>query len=397
MKMDWIEGGVTVPPGFRAGAVYGGIASKPDKPDIAILCADTLCAAAAVCTTNKVKAAPVKLTEAKLASGHARALVVNSGCANAFTGKAGFDDASEMAAQTALKLDIDAGEVLVASTGVIGEFLPMVRVREAINRIVLKEDGGGELARAIMTTDTVPKEAAVKAAGFTVGGVAKGAGMIHPNMATMLAFITTDAVVAPDYLHRALKAAVADSFNMISVDGDTSTNDTVLVMAGGLAGNAEINDASGPGAVFQAALNAVCVRLAKSIVRDGEGATRLMEFTLRGAVNPDEARHGARVVVTSPLVKAAVHGSDPNWGRIVAALGRSGIALEETKLDVSIGDICMVKGGSRVAYDEAAASRLLSGDEVFFTVDLNLGEAEATAWGCDLSPEYANINSEYTT
>lgn len=395
--MEWIEGGVTAPAGFSAGAVYAGIAATAGKPDLAVLCSDVTANAAAVFTTNKVKAAPVRLSEERLAAGRARALVANSGSANAFTGRAGRDDAREMADACARKLNIPPEEVLVASTGVIGEFLPMARVLEGINNVMLREDGGAELAQAIMTTDTVPKEAAVKVGGFTIGGVTKGAGMIHPDMATMLAFITTDAAVNADFLRASLRAAVDESFNMISVDGDTSTNDTVLVMANGRAKNPEIDAASPLATAFGEGLSAVCTRLAKAIAADGEGATRLLEFTLSGALNRDEARHGARVVVTSPLVKAAVHGGDPNWGRIVAALGRSGIALDEDKLDVFIGDVCLVKAGARGDYDEAQAAWQFSGGEVKIGVNLNLGKARATAWGCDLSPDYASLNSDYTT
>ena len=285
----------------------------------------------------------------------------------------------------------------MASTGVIGTMLPMERIRSAVPRIVLKEDGGHDLARAIMTTDTVPKEAAVKTGDFTIGGMLKGSGMIHPSMATMLCFLTTDAAIGGDFLRQALKKAVGISFNMISVDGDNSTNDMVLIMANGAVGGEAITGGSKKAVAFQRALNKICVYLAREAVRDGEGATRLIEVKVEEALSPKDARLAARTIVSSSLVKTAVHGSDPNWGRVLAAAGRSGAALEEEKTELHIGKTCIVKNGTPVAFDKKEVVKHLGGKEVNITLNLHLGKANATAWGCDLSEEYVKINAEYTT
>ena len=321
-------------------------------------------------------------------------MVVNSGCANAFTGKQGLKNAAEMAKLTAEGLGMLPEDVLVASTGVIGVPLPMKQIRMSIDQIILSRDGGHELARAMMTTDTLAKETAVKVrvgdSEFTIGGVAKGSGMIHPDLATMLCFLTTDAAVEKDFLQKALKKAVDVSFNMISIDGDTSPNDMVLLMANGMAGSA-------PAEAFEQGLEQVCVYLAKCIARDGEGATKLIEVTVNGAVSLAQARLAARTVVSSSLVKAAVHGADPNWGRVVAAVGRSGAEVEESKLDLYIGEIPVVKAGKALASSKRSIIRLLEGKEVSLSLNLNLGSGKATAWGCDLSEEYVTINSQYMT
>jgi glutamate N-acetyltransferase/amino-acid N-acetyltransferase len=287
--------------------------------------------------------------------------------------------------------------VLVASTGVIGTMLPMDRIGAALPNVKLSVEGGHDLARAIMTTDTVPKESAVKAGDFIIGGMAKGSGMIHPDLATMLCFLTTDAAVDIGFLKQALRQAVEISFNMICVDNDNSTNDMVLIMANGMNGGEEIKTGSRQAGVFQKALNELCVHLAKGIVRDGEGATKLIEIIVKGAANRDDARRAARLIVSSSLVKSAVHGSDPNWGRVLAAAGRSGVELEPEKLELHVGGIRLVKNGAQVAFDEEKVVGHLDGREVYMTLDLNIGEAEATAWGCDLSEEYVTINSDYTT
>jgi glutamate N-acetyltransferase/amino-acid N-acetyltransferase len=397
------EGGITSPRGFSAGATYAGL-KKPAKDalDLAILYSAISCKAAAVFTTNKIKAAPVLLDQRKLhKNGQAQAVVINSGCANACTGDQGMKNAETTAFLTGQKLLISSDEVMVASTGVIGVQLQIEKIKEGIGRIVLSGDGGHDLTRAIMTTDTRPKEIAIKInhnqQEFTIGGTVKGAGMIHPNMATMLCFITTDAVVEGEFLKAALKKAVDDSFNMVSVDGDTSTNDTVLILANGLAGNQVIKMGSDCEASFLQGLNQVCVYLAKAIARDGEGATRLIEVTVNGAVNLADARLAARTISNSYLVKSAVHGCDPNWGRIAAAAGRSGAEMIEGKTDVYIGDMCLFKSGMPLPFDKKMAAGLLRGEEVPIRVDLNIGRYSATAWGCDLSEEYVVINSEYTT
>jgi len=392
------SGGVTSPEGFRAGATYAGI-KKKDGLDLGILFSEVSCVTAALFTTNRIKAAPVVLCQQRLRGGRAVAVVVNSGCANACTGEQGLADAAEMAKLVAGVIGTSPEDVLVASTGVIGQPLPMERLRAGMRQIVLTRDGGHELARAIMTTDTVLKEAAVKIddGEFIIGGVTKGSGMIHPDLATLLCFLTTDAGVDIDFLKFALSKAVDVSFNMVSIDGDASPNDTVLIMANGLAGNELISQGSRQADSFQQALNQLCIHLAKSIARDGEGATKLIEVTVSGAPGLAEARLAARTVVSSSLLKAAVHGSDPNWGRIMAALGRSGVEVVESKIDLYLGNICLVKAGCPLPFDKGEVVRVLNGSEVFIVLNLNLGSAAATAWGCDLSEEYVTINSQYTT
>ena len=376
-----------------------GVKSK-DELDLAILCSEVTCKAAGVFTTNQIKSAPVLLSQRHISKGRAQAIVVNSGCANACTGEQGLIDAQAMANVTAAKLGISLDEVLVASTGVIGVPLPMDKIRAGIPKIELSKRGGHDFSRAIMTTDTRPKEIAVRADSkggkFTIGGVAKGAGMIHPSMATMLCFIATDAVVSADFLRAALHTAVDCSFNMISIDGDTSPSDCALLLANGLAGN-ELVDFDNCDA-FQEGLNAVCTHLAKSIARDGEGATKLIEVTVERAEDEVWARQAARTIASSPLVKAAIHGNDPNWGRIVAALGRSGARVREDRLDVYLNDVCVMKQGSPSRFNKAdVISSLNNRENVLIRLCLNLGEGKATAWGCDLSEEYVTINSAYTT
>jgi len=402
-KIESIPSGtITSPRGFRAGATYAGINKKAKHGlDLGILFSEVPCAAAALFTTNRIKAAPVVMCQQRLQGGKAVAVVVNSGCANACTGEQGLADAAEMADLAAKGIGMSPEDVLVASTGVIGQPLPMKQIRAGIEQIVLSADGGHELAKAIMTTDTVPKETAVAVKiddnKFTIGGVAKGSGMIHPALATMLCFLTTDALVDLDFLKLSLAKAVDISFNMVSVDGDTSPNDMVLIMANGLAGNEMIRPDSGQADAFQQALDKVCIYLAKSVAHDGEGASKLIEVTVSGAISVAEARLAARTIVSSPLVKAAVHGSDPNWGRIMVAIGGSGVEVVESKIDLYIGDICLVKAGIPLSFSKGSLIRLLSGSEVPISLQLNLGTATATAWGCDLSEEYVTINSQYTT
>ncbi len=391
------SGGITSPGGFLAGAVSAGIKYAPPRLDLGVLFCESPARAAAAFTTNKVRAAPVLLNQRRLENGTARAVVMNSGYANSCTGAAGMADAEAMTALTAKHLGLKPEDVLVASTGVIGVRLPMERIGAAIPRVKPSREGGHDLARAIMTTDTVPKEAAVRGDGFTVGGMAKGSGMIHPDLATLLAFLTTDAAVEIGFLKKALKKAVAISFNMVSVDGDNSTNDMALLMASGRAGGKEITAGSRRAAAFQAALNMVCVHLACEIARDGEGATKLITVNVTGAANPADARRAARAIVGSALVKAAVHGGDPNWGRVVAAAGRSGAALDTARLELHIGGVCLVRDGAPHPYAKDAVVAHLNGNEVAIALNLNIGQAAATAWGCDLSPEYVSINSDYTT
>ena len=402
-KIEFIpEGSVTSPQGFHAGANYAGIKKKAkDSLDLGILFSEVPCVATALFTTNKIKAAPVVLSQERLQSGRASAIVVNSGCANACNGEQGLADATEMAALAAKSIGVSSEDVLAASTGVIGLPLPMKLVRAGMEQIVLSADGGHELVRAMMTTDTVPKETAVavtaKNSKFIIGGVAKGSGMIHPNLATLLCFLTTDAVVDIDFLRLALPRAVDVSFNMVSIDGDTSPNDMVLIMANGLAGNEIISQDTEQAGVFKQALDQVCIYLARCVACNGEGATKLIEVTVGGAPSMAEARLVARTVVSSSLVKAAVHGGDPNWGRIMAALGRSGVEVMEPKIDLYLGSKCLVRAGHPLPLDREEVAGVLHSPEVTISLQLNLGTATATAWGCDLSEEYVTINSQYTT
>ena len=403
------NGSVTSPHGFRAGAVYCGLKSPgPGKLDLAILCADAPCGAAGVFTTNRLCAAPVQVCKSRLAQlGQAQAVIVNAGIANAGTGQQGLDTAEQMTGLTARKLGIAAELSLVASTGKIGWQIPLEKIEAGVAQITLSEAGGHDLARAMMTTDTRPKEIAVSfelpggrggpSAKVTVAGVAKGAGMIHPDMATMIALVTTDAAVEQAFLRTALKRAADRTFNMISIDGDMSTNDTVITLASGLAGNEPIRQGTAAARRFQDALDAVCQHLAKAIARDGEGATRLVEVTVRGAVSVDDARRAARTITTSNLTKCAIHGADPNWGRIAAAAGRSGALMDQTRLDVAVGDVWLMRNGTPLQYDVARARAILSGEVVPIIVDFHLGLSEATAWGCDMSEEYVTFNSDYTT
>jgi glutamate N-acetyltransferase/amino-acid N-acetyltransferase len=392
------SGTVTSPQGFLAGAVKSGIKSE-EELDLAVLCSEKPCVAAGVFTTTAIKSAPVILSQKHLKTKSAQAVVVNSGCANACTGDSGMVDAVDMAKSVAEKLGLSTEAVLVASTGVIGVSLPMEGIRNGIRKLALTKEGGHELARAMMTTDTFPKEIALsvdsKPGKFTIGAVAKGAGMIHPDMATMLCFLTTDAAVEARFLQSALRKAVDISFNMITVDGDTSPSDTVVILANGLAGTETISSRNGE--LFQKALDEVCLYLAKSLARDGEGATKLIIVTVEGALNEKQARLAARTVSGSPLFKAAIHGNDPNWGRIVAALGRSGAKVNERKLDVYLNDVCVMKQGSPVPFDRQELSDSLAGKEVSVKLHLNLGRGKAVAWGCDLSEEYVTINSAYTS
>ena len=396
------EGSVTSPAGFCAGATFAGIKKNAEGSlDLGLLFSEKPCVAAGLLTSNRIKSAPVILCQERLRNGRAVGVVVNSGCANASTGQPGLSDTEEMAALAANAIGAQPEEVLAASTGVIGKRLPVELIRSGLNQIVLSSNGGHELARAMMTTDTVPKEVAVAVStedsGFTIGGVAKGSGMIHPDLGTMLCFLTTDAAVELEFLRSALRRAVDVSFNMISVDGDTSPSDTVLIMANGIAGNVPITAGSQLADAFQPALEQVCIYLARAIAGDGEGATRLIEVTVSGAASEAEARLAARTVVSSPLVKTAVHGADPNWGRIIVAVGRSGVAVEEAKIDLDIGEVSVVRGGLPLPFREEDVVQVLKQSEVPIRVHLNLGTASATAWGCDLSPEYVTINSQYMT
>ena len=397
--MTLAQGNATSPKGFRAAGIHCGV--KREKLDLALLVSEVPASAAGLFTTNKVKAAPVRYTQRAVAEGRAQAVVVNSGNANACTGPAGLVDSAEMAKAAAEALGLDVDLVLVASTGVIGVPLPMDAIRSGIPRAAraLSPDGTSA-AQAIMTTDNFPKTAAARlridGVEVTIGGMAKGAGMIHPNMATTLCFLTTDAAAPAAVLRRALGRAVADSFNAITVDGDTSTNDTVLLLANGRAGGPPITN----GAALQrftAGLTLVAGELARMVVRDGEGATKLVEIAVEGAASELEAHQAAMTVANSLLVKTALHGGEPNWGRILAALGRSGIEMNEETTDVSFGDLEVVHGGLGVAGVWDAAAAALEKKEVSIRIRLGVGTAAAKVWTSDLSEEYVRINGSYTT
>jgi glutamate N-acetyltransferase / amino-acid N-acetyltransferase len=402
-EVSFVPGGtVTTPNGFRAGAVYAGIKTPgPDKLDVGILASDSPCSAAAVFTKNLVKGAPVIVSQGHVKDHRVRAIVANAGCANVCTGEQGIEDALEMCRLTATKIGIEISEMAVCSTGVIGHYLPMDKIRNGISKVELSPDGGMELARAIMTTDTFAKHCAVEFTSdgvtYRVGGISKGAGMIHPDMATMFGFLTTDAPVAPAFLDKVLRDVADDTFNMISVDGDTSTSDTVIILANGAAGGEAIDEGHSAAASFAAAVRMVSEDLAKKLARDGEGATKLIEARVENALTIEDARKVARTLTLSPLLKSAVYGNDPNWGRVMMAVGRSGAQIDPDKASVFIGDICTFERGRAILFDEVAASDSLRQEEVKIRVDLGIGPASATGWGCDLTDEYVHINSDYTT
>jgi glutamate N-acetyltransferase / amino-acid N-acetyltransferase len=393
------RGTITAPLGFRAAGLAAGIKAN-GKDDLMLLVADATCNAAAVFTQNLATAAPVLVSRDHVAGGRARAIVVNAGCANAATGEGGLADAREMASLTARALGGEGREVLVCSTGVIGVRLPMEKLRAGIPRAAqaLARENGAAAARAIMTTDQYPKEslADFAAGGKTarVGGMGKGAGMIAPNMATMLGFVTTDAHVESSLLRRALADAVADSFNRITVDGDTSTNDTVIVMASGASG-VRIETAGADYEGFRAALAKVLRDIALLIVRDGEGATRIAEVRVEGAATAADADRIARTVAESPLVKTALNGADANWGRVLGAVGRAGVALDIDTVDIHIGDVFVCEGGAGRSYDEAAATKAMHEDPVRIRVRLRAGGGSSWMWTSDLSHGYVDVNGSY--
>ena len=401
--ISFIDGGaVTSPQGFSAGATYAGLKTfAEDKLDLGIIASDSPCTAAGVFTTSTIKSPTVSVNQAHLKAASPKGIIVNAGIANACVGEQGYKDAEEMASITANILNAAPSEILVCSTGVIGVELPMSLIRDGVANINLSKDGANQVARAMMTTDTRPKEVAVSCeiAGKTIsiGGVAKGSGMIHPNMATMLSFITTDANVEQHFLEHCLTEVADSSYNMLTVDGDTSTNDTVLVLANGSANNEQITEGTKEAEVFQSALLEVAIFLTKELARDGEGASRLLSIEITGAKDVKSARQAARTIASSSLVKSAVYGSDPNWGRVLAALGRSEIEADETKIDLFVNGVCIMESGTPIPFHKEAVVVLMKGPEVTFKLQLNLGDASATAWGCDLTQEYVIINSAYTT
>ena len=398
--LEMLSSGITAPQGFRAAGVSAGI--KTAGLDLALLVADRPASAAAVFTTNRVQAAPVVVSRDHLArsGGIARAIVVNSGCANACTGDGGLTVAREMATETARLLGCPSEQVLVASTGVIGVSLDPAKIRSGVPEALstLSREHGLLAARAIMTTDPFPKEAAAQVSigggDVMIGGMAKGTGMIEPMLATMLGFLTTDAVVPPALLDRALRSAVDDTFNAITVDGECSTNDCVMILASGSSG-VVIDEASYD--AFLHALQAVSLRLALAIVKGGEGATKLMTVSVTGAASLSDARRAAKAIANSPLVKTAIHGGDPNWGRLIAVAGRAGVALELSRVLVAIGPTVLFRDGHPHDEGSPEAEAYLKNDDVTVTVDLGAGSASSTVWTCDLSAEYVRINADYRT
>ncbi|ADU25734.1 bifunctional glutamate N-acetyltransferase/amino-acid acetyltransferase ArgJ [Ethanoligenens harbinense] len=406
MEIQEIPGGVTAPKGFTAAGVHCGIRKNKSKKDLALVFAEKPCDAAAVYTQNKVKGAPILVTKRHLADGKARAIICNSGNANTCNAD-GEEKAREMCRLAADALHIAPEDVVVASTGVIGQVLPIEPIRDHVGTLAahLSVDGADAAEEAIMTTDTRPKQAVVecKLGGKTcrIGGMAKGSGMIHPNMATMLSFVTTDADIDAAMLQKALRAAADKSFNMVTVDGDTSTNDTLAILASGLAGNARITEEDADYLLFEQALENVLIRLARMVAGDGEGATKLLTCVVEGAADEHTARVVAKEVVGSSLVKAAMFGSDANWGRVLCAIGYAPVDVDVKKVDVSFssvaGKVDVCRRGAGIDFSEDDASSVLMRNEVVIHIALHMGEATATAWGCDLTYDYVKINGDYRT
>ena len=404
--MQIINGGVCAAKGFTANGIHCGIRKNKTKRDLALIKSEVKAAAAAVYTTNKVKGAPLNVTKSNIADGYAQAVICNSGNANTCNAN-GVEVATVTCQALAKKLGIDSSDVVIASTGVIGQPLDPVPIVNGLDELIagLSSDGSTNAAEGIMTTDTVLKEIAVS---FTVGGkeckiggIAKGSGMIHPNMATMLVFITTDCAISSEMLDKALKTDIQATFNMVSVDGDTSTNDMVSILANGLAGNEMITEEGAEYNEFMKALNTVTVYLCRSIAADGEGATKLLECDVSGAKSEKDAKIMAKSVICSSLVKAAMFGSDANWGRILCAIGYSGADVDVTKINVSFksnkGEISVCENGAGVDFSEEIAKQILLEKEITINVVCGDGDGHSTAWGCDLTYDYVKINGDYRT
>jgi len=391
-------GSVTSAQGFVAGAVYAGMKTYGEgKLDVALLASERSCTVAATFTQNLLHSASVDIDRAKLAAGPVRAVVVNAGIANSSTGARGIADGERVTEFAGARLGLPASEVLICSTGVIGHFLPMEKMAAGVAAVTVSPEGGLDFARAIMTTDTRPKHAAVRFGPYTLGGCTKGSGMIHPNMATMLAFLTTDAPVEGAFLQSALSDVVGRSFNMLSIDGDTSPSDTVLLFANGAAGGELITAQSPQAPEFTTALEVLCTFLAKEMARDGEGATKLIEFRISGAADLSQARSLIRLLTTSYLLKSAIHGADPNWGRIVAVIGRSGVAVSEPAVSVAICGTRVFEHEQPTAFEPAEVAAAMQGDTIVIDIELGAGLASAIGWCCDLSAEYVSINADYHT
>ena len=404
--MNIIKGGVCAAKGFKANGIHCGIRKNQSKKDLALIVSDTIATAAAVYTTNLVKGAPLLVTKKHIENGAAQAVICNSGNANTCNAN-GCEIAEEMSRLVEKAVGVNANDVVVASTGVIGQPLNLEPIKSGMADLVkgLSCDNGLSAAQAIMTTDTVHKEIAVefKISGKTcrLGGIAKGSGMIHPNMATMLVFLTSDVSISRDMLQKALSGDIADTFNMISIDGDTSTNDMVVILANGQAENEEITAEGEDFDTFMKALNTVTVHLCRMIAGDGEGATKLLECKVCGAADKATAKTVAKSVICSSLLKAAMFGADANWGRVLCAIGYSGATVDINKIDVSFksakGEIAVCKMGSGIPFSEEKAKEILLESEIEILVNLNSGDACSTAWGCDLTYDYVKINGDYRT
>nr|WP_071318582.1 bifunctional ornithine acetyltransferase/N-acetylglutamate synthase [Anaerobacillus isosaccharinicus]MBA5587698.1 bifunctional ornithine acetyltransferase/N-acetylglutamate synthase [Anaerobacillus isosaccharinicus]QOY38640.1 bifunctional ornithine acetyltransferase/N-acetylglutamate synthase [Anaerobacillus isosaccharinicus] len=397
-------GSLVTPKGFSAAGIHTGV--KRYRLDLGVIYCEVPASSAAVYTLNKVQAAPIKITKDSIAQeGKLQAVIVNSGNANACTGKRGIEDAYTMRKETAEIFEIPEHYVAVSSTGVIGEFLQIDKIINGIKKIKaltqVKFDAAERFNEAILTTDTINKRACfqttIDGKTITFGGAAKGSGMIHPNMATMLAFLTTDANIEPEWLQKALNQVIDVTFNRITVDGDTSTNDTVVVMASGLANNVTLTDAHPEWDRFIVALKTTCEQLAKKIARDGEGATKLIEVQVKGALNDEDAGKVAKSIVGSDLVKSAIYGTDANWGRIICATGYSGANINPDTIDISIGGIQTLKDGMPIPFSEEEATQYLATENIMIYVDLHLGDGFGKAWGCDLTYDYVRINAGYRT
>lgn len=403
--MEIIKGGVTAPKGFKASGIHVGLRRNVEKKDLALIYSDVLCNGAAVYTQNKIKGNPIYVTKEHLKNSKAQAIIVNSANANTFNGKEGLVNAYKMAEFTANALNIKKEDVLVASTGVIGEPLKINLIEENIDKLVDKLSKKGHMAarEAIMTTDMIKKEMTVSIQcsdkEVIVGGMAKGSGMIHPNMATVLGFITTDLDIDEKLLHEALTSAVRKSFNRISVDGQTSTNDMVMILANGKAKNKKIIEKNEDYNKFLLALTYICVELAKCVAKDGEGASKLIECDVSGAKDEYTAEKIAKAVITSTLVKTAIFGADANWGRILCAIGCEDVNIDLEKIDVTFeskkGYLEVCKNGVPLPFNEEKAKKVLGDDEISILIELNMGDERATAWGCDLTYEYVRINGSY--
>ncbi len=400
---QFVDGGsVTSPRGFKAGAAYAGIKTYTiDKRDVGILVSEAACVTAGVYTTNKFVSPSVTLTRDRVNAGNVRALFVSSGIANTGVGEQGLIDAIEAIAVAADHIGVPAEEMAIGATGVIGVELPMALIRSGIPNIELTEDGGNVFARSIMTTDRVAKSVAIEleigGKTITIGGCAKGSGMIHPNMATMLAYVTTDAAVERDYLKSVLHDVVDDTFNMVTIDGDMSTNDTVMLFANGMAGNAPIAAGTPEAAGFFLALFSVMEYLSREIVKDAEGSSKIFSVRVDGARTREDARLAARAIASSSLVKSAIHGNDPNWGRVIAAAGYSGADIDVSKVRFEINDVVIMDAGTPISFHREAVIAIMNNPEVNLAVNLGLGDGTATAWGCELTEAYVQFNSAYTT